>query len=496
MIELLIQGFMQVFSSFSWVYMIGGILGGLILGFIPGLSATTAIPFILPMTFYLDPITSLLMLLAAYKASLFAGSISAILLGTPGTPAAAMTLADGYTLAKEGKGRKALKMSLVASVTGDLFSDIVLILVAVPLARFALKFGPPEYTMVVVFSLTMIGVASSRSLFKGLITAVTGLLISTIGLDPIVGIPRLSFDNPNLYSGINLMAILIGLLAMSEIFIQVERKLVQKTVHLPTPKNKEDTRLSLKELRRCLKTIFRSAVIGTFIGSLPGLGPSLAAMLGYNIAKERSKDPDRFGKGDLEGIAAAEAANNAVSGANMIPLLALGVPGDVTAAVLIGAFLIQGIQPGPMIFREHPDVIYGVYAGLIIANILLFLIAYPLLKYFVKIAHLQVAHIFPLIMVFSIVGAYAVNQNWFDAGVMLFFGMVGYIMKKFKFPVIPLLIGFILGPMFETSFCQSLIISRGNLLVFFHGPISIVFGILAILSIIWGSRGSTRTIDI
>lgn len=468
--------------------MIGGILAGLILGFIPGIHATMAIAFVLPITFYLDPITSLLMLMASYKASLFGGSISAILLGTPGTPAAAMTVADGYKLAKEGKGIKALKMALVASVTGDLFSDIVLILVAVPLARFSLKFGPAEITMVIFFSLTMIGVTSGRFLLKGLIAAAIGLLISIIGLDPIIGIPRLSFDNPNLYSGIDLRAILIGLMVMSKIFIFAEKKLVQITTHLPAPKNKEDTRLSLKELSRCLKTLFRSSGIGTLIGAMPGLGPTVAAGIGYKVAKESSKYRNRFGNGELEGIAAAEAANNAVSGANIIPLLVLGVPGDVTAALLMAAFLIQGIQPGPMIFREHPDVIYGIYAGLISANIMLFLIAYPLLKYFAKVASLRVGHIFPVIMVFSIIGAYSSNQNWFDVKVMLFFGMVGYIMEKFKFPVIPLIIAFILGPKLETSFRQYLLISRGNFLVFFASPITIVFGILSILSIIWATR--------
>ncbi len=475
----------NVFTLHHLLFLVGGVGIGVVLGAIPGLSATMGIALIIPFTLAFDPVPSILMMMGAYKGGIYGGSVAAILIKAPGTSAAAATVADGYALAKQGKGLKALKVSLLASVAGDTFSDIILILTAVQLARVALHFGPVEYTAIAVIALTIIGSASGKSLAKGMFAAAAGLGIALIGLDPTTGLPRLSFGIIEFYGGIHLIPMLIGLLIMSELFTQMEQVKTVSAEHLPAPKTPDDTRVTKSDVKLMLRPVIGGSIIGTVIGIIPGLGPTLGAFLGYDNAWRFARQPEKFGKGSIEGIAGAESGNNAVSGANLIPLLGLGIPGDVEAAILIGAFLIHGLTPGPLIFTQAPDVVYGLYIGLILANIALLAIGWFLIPAFVRAARVRVGLLLPTVFILSIVGAYAFQQSVFDVGVALAFGGVGYLMAKLAIPKTSFLIGFILAPLLEDNFRRALQISDGSYGVFISSPLGNVLWGLAIASIIW-----------
>ena len=457
---------------------------GIVLGSIPGLTATMAIALIVPMTFTLSPIVSIGLLIGAYKGGCFGGSIPAILLNTPGTPAAAATSLDGHQLAKKGKGFKALRVALFSSVLADSFSDMVLILVAPPLALIALKMGPPEMTGLVIFSLLIITAVAGESMIKGLIAGVLGLMVGTIGLDPIMATRRFGFDMTQLDEGISLMPMLIGLFALSEFFIAIETIRKKKQVHLyKISTDPEAAKLTKDEKVACGKIIGMSSCIGTLLGAVPGIGPSIAAFASYAQARKISKKPDEFGRGSVEGIAAAEAGNNAVAGANLIPLLTLGIPGDVGAALLLGAFMIQGLHPGPLLFKDNLDIIYAIFMALLLANMFNFLIGRYYIKIASKVANVPKQYIFPAVLAFCLVGSYGFSQSMFDVWMALLFGVFGYILRKNGFPVAPLLIAFILEPILESSFRQSLLISQGSIAIFFTHPISCTFLILSIIGV-------------
>jgi putative tricarboxylic transport membrane protein len=493
MLEMLFSGFATILEPHNFVFLLLGVSFGIILGSIPGLTATMAIALVIPLTYYMNPVQAFTMIMGAYNGGTFGGSISAILIGTPGTPAAAATVADGFRLGLAGKGGKAIKMALYASVSGCLFSCIVLILVAAPIARYALQFGPAEYTVLMVFSLTIIGSASGDSIIKGMIGGILGLLFGTVGLDLFMSTPRFTFGINYLSGGINLIVMLIGTLAFSEILIQVESVARGKVSgHLPPPAQKSDRSLSFREYKENFRTILRSSFLGCGIGALPGLGSTLAAYIGYDMARRNSKHPEKFGTGHLEGVAAAEAANNAVCGANLIPLLSLGVPGDAVAAILIGAFMIQGLTPGPLIFREAPDVVAGLYAGLILSNLLLLAITYIFTPAFTRLGQLPTTLIFPAVIGFCFIGVYGMGQNSVDLWIMLFFAVIGYFMSKFSYYPATLMIGFILSPLFEENFRQALILSKGSYGIFFNSYICIFFWLITAYSLFAILRGRFR----
>jgi putative tricarboxylic transport membrane protein len=394
---------------------------------------------------------------------------------------------------KQGKGGKAIKTALFSSAFGCLFSSIILVIIAQPIAKYALKFGPAEYTILMLFSLTIIASASGRSMAKGLIGGCLGLLFGCIGMDPSYTIPRLTFGVLKLSSGIDLVVMLIGALALGEVLKQVESVAAGETsAHLPPPSCKEDTQFTKADLKLCLPHWLRSSCLGCAIGALPGLGPALACYIGYDAGKKSAKHPEQFGKGAVEGVAAAEAANNAVCGANMIPLLSLGVPGDTGAALLISAFLIQGLTPGPLVFTESPETVYNVYAGLILCNLALVLVALLTWKAFTKICSLETTIIFPAVLMFCVVGVYALNQSLVDVWIMLAFGVLGYILSKFKFPIATMLIGFILSPIFEKNFRRALLLNDGDYRIFFSSPLCWIFWIITILSVVFILRGKRK----
>ena len=470
-----------------------GVLIGIIMGSIPGLTATMAIALIIPMTFYLSPIVSISMLVGAYKGGCLGGSIPAILLNTPGTPAAAATVLDGHEMAKKGQALKALKMSIHASVLADSFSDIVLILIAPPLALIALKMGPPEMASLIIFSLMIITAVAGSSLTRGIIAGILGLIVATVGLDPMLGTRRFGFGFMELDEGIALMPMLIGLFAVSEFFINADKKMTGERIKMyKLSTNPDDNRVTREEFKRCLKIIASASVIGTILGAIPGIGPSIASFSSYAQAKKMSKEPERFGKGAIEGVAAAEAGNNAVVGANLIPLLTLGIPGDIGAAILLGAFMIQGLHPGPLLFKEHTDVIYAIFMSLLLANVFAHTIASVYIKFAAKIAGIPKWYIFPTVLAFCFVGVYGFNQSVFDIWMALVFGLLGYILRKNGFPIAPLLIAFILEPILERAFRQSLLLSSGSMSIFLTRPISLVFIIFTAISILLLIRNAVK----
>ncbi|MGR3742585.1 MAG: tripartite tricarboxylate transporter permease [Pseudooceanicola nanhaiensis] len=437
-----------------------GLIAGQLLGAIPGLTATMAVALLIPYTYYLDPWVGIPMLIGMFKGSLFGSSITAILVKTPGTPAAAATVLDGYPLAQQGKGEKACKMALYASVFGDSFSDIVLIFGASFLAAIALNFGPAEYTLLVTFSLFTMGFISGAKMWKGLFAMFLGMLLGIVGLDPVTASPRMTMGFLEMEEGIGLIPMLIGFLAVAEVLRQMEfprKQLASSTVSFST--DPADRTVSGKEFKQSLPVMIKSSVLGTAVGALPGISATVAAFLAYNEAKRTSKTPERFGKGALEGIAAPESANNAVSGANLIPLMAFGIPGDIAAALILSALLIQGITPGPVIFRDNPEPIYAIFTALLLANLFNLILGHGLIKIARRVVGVPKRILFPVVLVIAAAGAYAMRGSVFDIQLVFLFGLLGWGLTKLAFPTVPLLIGFILMPILESNLRISMLIA-------------------------------------
>ena len=457
-----------------------GVAVGVIGGAIPGLSATMAVALTLPFTFSMTPITGILLLLGVYKGGIFGGSIPAILIKTPGTPASSATVLDGYPMAEKGQAGKALGMALWASCTADVVSNLSLIFFAGFLASFALSFGPPEFFTLMLFSLTIIAGVSGESLLRGALSAMLGLLLATVGLDLIYGTNRFTFGNPNMMGGLNFIAVLIGLFAIPEILSMVWNP----ASHDGATRGLGKDRITFQEYKSSFKSIIRGSFIGVFLGSIPGIGAAPAAFLSYSEARRKSPNRENFGKGEIEGVAASEAGNNGVAGATLIPLLALGVPGDVITAIIMGAFMIHGLQPGPMMFILNVDIIYGLFIGLIVSSVFLFFIGSVAIRGFKYVADIPRGVLFPAVLILCIYGVFAVNNNIFDVGVMFFMGWVGFVMMRYKVPAAPFLIAFILGPLLEDNFRQAMLMSGSSGWVLFRGPITWFFWTLTAITVI------------
>ncbi len=485
MLNTIADAFLTILNPVSIVAICVGIPIGMIIGAIPGLGGTIAVAIFIPFTFAMPVTMAIPFLLAIYRSTTYGGSVSAILLRIPGTPEASATLLDGYPLAEQGKGGKALGLMLYASIIGDVLSDLILILVAVHIAKLALEFGPAQYFSLLVFSLSIIGTLTGKALIKGLLSAMFGLLLATVGMDPMIGLPRFALGIFELSKGLDFIAILVGLFGLSEILIQADegvRDIFVSTKTIEDSPNPEDRRCSWAELKSQLLNIFRSGLVGTFIGAVPAAGGSIACWLARGIAERFSKQPERFGTGSLEGLAAPEAANSAVHGANLIPLLTLGIPGNAVAAVVGAAFMLKGIVPGPLMFRNHAPVIYSMYASLFIINGLILVQA---VSWFNRSARYFVAFprylIFPSVGIFCFLGVYLVNNSLFDVGTMLAMGIFGYLLRKTGFPLPPLIMAFLLGGMTENQFRLALKISGGSVSIFFTSPLSLFFLLLTIL---------------
>ncbi len=451
--------------SFGWkifAMMSLGLLLGMLVGALPGFTTVMAMAILLPVSFFLDPMVGIPFLIGVYKGGIYGGSIPAILISIPGTGAAVATTFDGPALTKKGQGRKAMEMALYASVFGDFSSDILTLLLIGPIALIALKVGPPELTAIVLLSLIIISATGTGSIVKGLIMGAVGLLLSMVGQDPLGYMQRFTFNIFAFKAGIPLLPMLIGVFAIPEILTAIEkdtRSYISEKVDL----SKVGERLRFKEFKRCIKTIIRGTGIGSALGACPGVGQVVAAFVSYASAKNASTHPETFGKGELEGIAAAESANNAVNGPTLVPLLTLGIPGDNITALLLGAFIAQGLRPGPQLFAEQGPLIYGIIIAMIFANILFVVIGYFTIPLFARIVTVRKSVLLPLITMFAFAGSYVFRSDPFDLLVLVFFGAFGYVCRKLHFDVSPMVMAFILGPILEYSFGQTLNLASGNL---------------------------------
>ncbi len=486
--EMIAAGLLDSLSPTSLMFVLAGVFLGVTIGAIPGINGPMAIALFIPVTYYLTPLTAIGFLVGLNKGAFFGGAISAVLLRTPGTPEAAATAWDGYPLTQQGKGEKALRMALYGSVAGDVISTGVLIAIAAPLAAVALFMGPAEIFALITLALTVIAGIGTNSLFRGLVAAGFGLLVGQIGTEPVTALPRLTFDLYQLGGGLSLIPVAIGLLAFSEILIQLERFTLKgsKAEHAANvfSSKLEDRLLSIKEFFANTRTLIRGSAIGIFIGAMPGLGAPVASFMSYDQAMKRSKHKEEFGKGRLEGIAASESANSAVVASSLIPLFVLGIPGNLAAAMLMGAFMIHGMQPGPLMFKENAQLMYGIYGSLVIASLMLAVIGRFGLRLFCKAVEIPAMILYPIVTFTCIMGAYLGRSDVFDVGVMLIFGIIGYFMRKFDFSYVAFLIGFILVPEFERSLQQVVIISEHNPTMFFERPVAMALMALAIFVIV------------
>jgi len=490
-VDLLFEAFSTVMlNPMNFFFVFVGITAGIIVGALPGLTATMGCALLIPFTFGLETIQGILMLIGIFAGGIYGGSISAILIRTPGTPAAAATLLDGYPLCQKGLAGKAIGVSTVASFCGGTISALIMTFISPQIAKIGLKFGPPEFFALAFFGLGIIITISGRSLLRGIISGLFGLLITTIGYDPLSGLPRFTFGTQNLLGGVTFIPALIGLFGYAQVFRNIEKMQL-----LPLVRSKVENILpKLSEIRSILKTMVKSGLIGTFVGSIPGTGGDIAAFVAYSEAKRTSKHPERFGTGILEGVGAPEAGNNGAVGGAMIPMLTLGVPGDAVTAVLLGALTIHGLQPGPMLFRDHLDVIYPIFAGMIMAQFILLLVGLSGARIFARIINIDRRILTPIIFFLCVVGSYSMQFSFFDVGLSLVIGIIAYFMEYYQYPASPILLALILGPMAEQNLRRALVISHGSPFIFFTRPICLFFLITAVFTMVTSYRRQKRMI--
>ncbi|MBT8360517.1 MAG: tripartite tricarboxylate transporter permease [Deltaproteobacteria bacterium] len=475
----LMVGIMTIMEPMNFLAVFIGVLGGMIIGAMPGLTAPMGVALLIPFTYGMAPVPAITMLVSLYCGATFGGSIAAILVHAPGTPAAAATTFDGYPLAQKGQAGKALGIACISSGIGGLFSVFVLILLAPVLAEIAIKFGPPEYFALAIFGLSMISSLGSKSVVKNLLGGTIGVFIACVGMDGISGFSRYDFGSTHLMDGISFIPVMIGLFAATEVFRQAEKGIRKVVIDrkisglLPT----------WKEIKSVKTTLIRSSLIGTFIGILPAEGGTVASFIGYNEAKRFSKNPEKFGTGCLEGVAAPECANNAATGGAMIPTMALGIPGSGTTAVILGALLVHGMRPGPLLFIQHVNVVYAVFIGMFLANLMFLGLGLGGAKVFSQILRVPNYVLSPIILVLCVVGTYALHNNMADVWIMLICGLVGYKMKEYGFAAAPIVLGLVLGELIEISLRRTLIVFDNNPFVFFTRPWSLAFIILTILGL-------------
>ncbi len=476
----------EIFTPLVIIYIIAGVLIGYIVGALPGMNRTTAIAVAMPFTFTMSPAAALSFLIGINKGGAAGAAVSAILLNVPGEPSAVVTTYDGYPMTRAGKAQKALKIALLASVAGDVFATIVLILLARPIARFAIGLGPIELASILLFSMTFIAAVSGESFLKAMIAGFLGLLLSAPGVDIETALPRLTFGFIQLYDGVPLLAVAIGTLALSEILVQIDAGW-RGEYRYPRPPDdsgsEADRRLSFAEIVKISPAVLRGSLVGTWIGLLPGLGATLASFLAYTWVRRSSKDPEAFGKGNPNGVAASESADNATVPAALIPVFAIGVPGSLSTALLMGAFMMHGLTPGPFLFKESGDVVYAIYLGMILASVALLGVGIFGQRIFSLVVQIRESVILPVIVFLCVVGAYMEGGGMFGVYLMLIFGFVGYFMKKFDYSFVTFVVGYVLGPMAELTIRQSLILSNSNPAVLLDHPIAILFLLLAALSI-------------
>ncbi|RPJ36504.1 MAG: tripartite tricarboxylate transporter permease [Deltaproteobacteria bacterium] len=477
----LAMAFRISFEPLNLLFCFLGVLFGTLVGVLPGLGPTAAISLLLPVTFTLTPMQSIIMLAGIYYGAQYGGSTTSILVNIPGEATSVVTCIDGYQMARKGRAGAALGISAFGSFIGGTFSIIMLMLLAPPLASVALKFGPTESAAIIFFGLTMVTYLSSGSMIKSLMMAIFGLLLGCIGTDLITGLQRFTLGMIDLEDGIGLIPVVMGLFGVAEVLWNIEDQTGKKDIFKTDIKGLLPNRKDWKDSSGAMA---RGSVVGFFLGLLPGGGALIASLLSYAMEKKVARNPEGFGKGDIRGVAGPETANNAGAGGAFIPLLSLGIPCNVVLALLMGAFMIHKVTPGPLLLKEQPQLFWGIVGSMYIGNIMLLVLNLPLIGLWVKILRVRYAILFPMIFLFCLIGSYSLNNSTFDIFVMIVFGVMGYLMKKFQYDAAPLVMAFVLGPMLEENVRQALLISQGSAFIFFQRPISSVFIITALIFLI------------
>ena len=475
----LAQGFAVALQPINLLYCFTGVFIGTLVGVLPGIGPVSAMSLLLPVTLSGTPEAGIIMMAGIYYGSMYGGSTTSILVNIPGEAASVVTCLDGHAMAKQGRAGPALGMAALSSFAAGTFALIALMLVAPALARVAIAFGPPEYFSLMVLGLTVLSFLSQGSMAKSLLMAAVGIVLGLIGIDQITAQPRLTFDRLELLDGLGLVPIVMGLFGVAEILSNLEKELKREVIK---------ARIgglwpSLADWAESKWAILRGTLLGFFLGILPGGGAVIASFASYAIERKVSKHPERFGKGAIEGVAGPEAANNAAAGGAFIPLMTLGIPPNVVMALLLGAFIIHGLQPGPLLMTQRPDLFWGIVASMYIGNAMLLVLNMPLIGMWVQVLKLPYRILFPLILMFCIVGVFASGNAVFDVFVMVMFGVLGYLMRKFGYEPAPLVLAFVLGPMLENNLRKSLILSHGDFAIFVSRPISAVCLVLAVAAL-------------
>ncbi|SNT74039.1 tripartite tricarboxylate transporter permease [Paracoccus seriniphilus] len=468
---------------FDWHLLMLLVLGtglGIVIGAIPGLTATMLIALTLPLTFHMEPVAAITLLIGEYVGGISGGLITAILLRMPGTPASIVTTFDGYPMARSGRAERAIALGIMASVAGGLVSWMFLAGMSPALARFALQFGPWEYFTLVLMALVMLAALTQGSLVKGLLAAVLGMAFALPGIDNSVGRARLTFDTDFLLSGFGLLPVLIGAFAISQILRDAAAPPLKK---IEVPKGRLP--IHMRDLRTHGPNMLRSSLIGTWVGLLPGIGGNIAALVSYTTSKQLSRDPAKFGTGHEPGIVAGETANNAAIGGALIPLITMGIPGSVTEAILIGALTIHQLQPGPLLFQNSPEIAYGIIAAYFLANIVMLVLMWGAVRWIAQLVRIPKAGLLGVILMFCVLGSYAANSSFNDVWVMIGFGLVGLGLEAVRVPLGPFVIGFVLSPIAEEQLRASLMLSDGDWLALFDRPWAILFLILSLATLAW-----------
>ena len=484
LVQNLLLGLSVVLTPLNLLWMVAGSVLGTILGMLPGLGPTTGIALLLPLTFTMRPETALITMCAVYYGAMFGGSRSSILLNVPGDGAAVASCFDGYPMAQQGRAEAALAISAIASFIGGLIATVAFVLVAIPVARFALRFGPPEYFMLMIFALSATAAISKEALFKGFVSLLLGLMISTVGIDYQTGVLRFTFGVMELQTGIDFVVVIIGIYGLGEVFKNLEN--IASGGGLQAIQKKFGRIwITMDDWKRSILPILRQTPLGFIVGVRPGAGATIAALMAYNNEKQLSKEPERFGKGAIEGLAAPEAANNACSVGALIPMMTLGVPGSGTTAVMLGALMILGLQPGPLLFQQHADVAWAVIVSMFLGNVVCAVVNIPLAGLLVRVLAVPPKILYPVIVALAFVGVYTINFSVVEFVLLIIFGLVGYAMKKYKIPTAPLILAVVVGSSMEQNFRMALMLSDGRFSVFFRNGICWTLFVLAVVSIAW-----------
>ena len=479
-LDKLLYGFSVALSPANFLYCLIGVFIGTFVGVLPGLGVMNAVAILIPMTFGMNPTAAMIMLAGIYYGAMYGGSTTSILINTPGEAPAIMTTLDGYQMALQGRAGPALGIAAFGSFIAGTFATVMLMVLAKPLVKVALSFGPTEYFSMLVLALCTLGGLMGESVIKGLLMAAFGIFLGTMGIDPVSGVERFTFGVPELMDGIGFLPVAIGLFAITEVLLTAEQEMMR-----PVVEKIKGLLPSVKDWMASKFAIARGTVIGFLIGCMPGGGATLASVVSYLVEKKFSKHPEQFGKGAIEGVAGPESANNAASGGAMVPLLTLGIPSTGVSAILLGALMLYGLRPGPLLFEKSPELVWGLIASLYIGNILLLIINLPLIGIWVQMLKIPFSKLLAFILVIAITGTYATNNSVTEVYISVIFGVIGYFMKQVNLPAAPVIMGIILGPLLETHFRRALIISQGSYATFFSHPISAVFLCAAVVSLLY-----------